>query len=297
MSLGNLCLFTVLAAIVLLPPVRKLEVEIKLSDTGTANPPNIAIPPAVFLPVQTRNPSALGPGKLLVASRALADPNFAETVVLLVHYDSEGVIGLILNRRTDLPISQVLAQLKTAKDLSNPVYLGGPVETPTVFGLLRSTDKLESAEHVFGDVYWISSKTALEKTLSSRPDPGVFHVYLGYAGWNAAQLRNEIRLGGWFIFQADNQTVFNANPRSLWRQMIKKTELEMAGCPNIARPQAPAAILKPPVVGILSGEADSRFNHGRASIGISSRGTKSHAAVEPFLFGPEASGFVSDDNL
>jgi putative AlgH/UPF0301 family transcriptional regulator len=295
MSLANLCLFTVLAAIVVLPPVRKLEVEIQLSDTGTANPPNIAIPPAVFLPVQTRSPSDLGPGKLLVASRALADPNFAETVVLLVHYDSEGVIGLILNRRTDLPISQVLAQLKTAKDLSNPVYLGGPVETPTVFGLLRSTDKLESAEHVFGDVYWISSKTALEKTLSSRPDPGVFHVYLGYAGWNTAQLRNEIRLGGWFIFQADNQTVFNANPDSLWRQMIKKTELEMARS-AAARAQAPAALLKPPVVGTLSGDADSRFNHGRASARISSRATKSHAAVERFLLGPKASGFVSDDN-
>jgi putative transcriptional regulator len=231
MSVGNLCLFTVLAAIVALPAVRKLEVEIRQSDIGTANPPNIEIPPALFLPVQTRNPRDLGPGQLLVASRELADPNFAETVVLLVHYDSEGVIGLILNRRTDLPISQVLAQLKTAKDLSNPVYLGGPVETPTVFGLLRSTDKLEGAEHVFGDVYWISSKTALEKTISSRPDPGVFHVYLGYAGWSTAQLRNEIRLGGWFIFQADNQTVFHANPDSLWRQMIKKTELEMAGVP------------------------------------------------------------------
>jgi putative AlgH/UPF0301 family transcriptional regulator len=246
MSLGNLCLFTVLAAIVALPAVRKLEVEIKQSDIGTANPPNIEIPPAVFLPVQTRNPRDLGPGKLLVASRELADPNFAETVVLLVHYDSEGVMGLILNRRTDLPISQVLAQLKTAKDLSNPVYLGGPVETPTVFGLLRSTDKLEGAEHVFGDVYWISSKTALEKTISSRPDPGVFHVYLGYAGWSTDQLRNEIRLGGWFIFQADNQTVFHANPDSLWRQMIKKTELEMAGCPTTARPPAPARISKPP---------------------------------------------------
>jgi putative AlgH/UPF0301 family transcriptional regulator len=235
MSLGNLCLFTVLAAVVALPAVRKLGVEIKQSDLGKENPPNIEIPPAVFLPVQTRNPRDLGPGKLLVASRELADPNFAETVVLLVHYDSEGVIGLILNRRTDLPISQVLAQLKTAKDLSNPVYRGGPVETPTVFGLLRSTDKLEGAEHVFGDVYWISSKTALEKTISSRPDPGVFHVYLGYAGWSTDQLRNEIRLGGWYIFQADNQTVFNTNPDSLWRQMIKKTELEMAGYPAAAR--------------------------------------------------------------
>src|SRR5262249_4853744 len=140
-----------------------------------------------------------------------------------------------------LPISRVLAELKTAKDLSDPVYLGGPVETPTVFALLRSTDTLEDAERVFGGVYWISKKTALEKTISSHPDPGVFHVYLGYAGWTAAQLRNEVQLGGWFIFQADNKTVFNANPDSLWRQMIQKTELQMAGHPTIAGPPGSSA--------------------------------------------------------
>ena len=239
MSAGNLCLFTVLATLVAFPGVRTLEVEIGQSDTRTANLPRIEMPPAVLLPVQSRNPRGLGPGKLLVASRELADPNFAETVILLVHYDAGGVVGLMLNRRTDLPISRVFAQLKAAKDVSDPVYLGGPVETPTVFALLQSTDKLESAEHVFGGVYWISTKAALEKAISSRPGPGVFRAYLGYAGWTTDQLRNEVRLGGWFIFQADNQTVFNANPDSLWRQMIKKTELKMAGLPIPPRPHAP----------------------------------------------------------
>jgi putative transcriptional regulator len=236
MSLGNLCFFTLLAAFVAFPAVRKLEVENRQSYTRTPNSPNIEMPPGVFLPVQSRNPRDLGPGKLLVASRELADPNFAETVILLVHYDTEGVLGLMLNRRTDLPISRVFAQLKTAKDFSDPVYLGGPVGAPTVFALLRSTDTLEDAEQVFGGVYWISTKTALEKTISSRPDPGVFHVYLGYAGWTTGQLRNEVRLGGWFIFQADNETVFNPNPDSLWRQMIKKTELKMAGCTHCSGP-------------------------------------------------------------
>lgn len=245
MSPGNLCFFTVVAAMVAFPAVRKLEVEIRQPDTRTANPPKIEIPPAVSLPVQSRNPGELGAGKLLVASRELADPNFAESVILLVHYDAEGVVGLMLNRRTDLPISRVFAQLDAAKGRSERVYLGGPVETPTVFALLRSTDKLEGAEHVFGGVYWISTKTALEKAISSRPDPSVFHVYLGYAGWTTDQLRNEVRLGGWFIFQADSQTVFNANPDSLWRQMIKKTELKMAWCPTTASPQAPVTLRCP----------------------------------------------------
>jgi len=241
MSLGNLYLFTALATLVAFPAVRTLEVGVGQSDIRTADLRRIEPPPAVFLPVQSKNPGDLGPGKLLVASRALADPNFAESVILLVHYDAESVVGLMLNRRTEVPISRVFAQLKAANGLSDPVYLGGPVETPTVFALLQSTDKPETAEQVFGGVYWISTKTALEKAVTSRPKPGVFHVYLGYAGWTTDQLRNEVRLGGWYIFQADKQTVFDANPESLWRQMIKKTELQMAGSPTPAGPEAPAA--------------------------------------------------------
>jgi len=186
------------------------------------------IPPTVFLPVQSRNPKDLGAAKLLVASRDLADPNFAETVVLLVRHDAEGVVGLILNRRTDVPLSRVFEGLKGAQGRSDPVYLGGPVERPAAFGLLQSQSKLEGAEHIFGRVYLITTKTLFEQTISARPDPGVFHVYLGYAGWTHDQLRQEVELGAWFIFQADARTVFDSDPDSLWSQMIGKTELKLA---------------------------------------------------------------------
>ena len=61
-----------------------------------------------LVPIQFRDPKNLGAGKLLVASRGLGDPNFAKTVILLVHYDEKGVVGLVLNRRTDVPLSRVL---------------------------------------------------------------------------------------------------------------------------------------------------------------------------------------------
>jgi len=185
--------------------------------------------PAVFLPVQTRNTKGLGAGKMLVASRDLGDPHFIQTVILLVRYDAEGVVGLILNRRTDVPLSRVLGDLKGAKDRSDPVYVGGPVETPAVFALLQSPAKIEGAEHVFGGVYLISAKTLFEQTISKRPDQGVFHVYLGYAGWTIAQLRQEVELGAWFFFPGDASTVFSTDPDALWPQMIRKTELKLAG--------------------------------------------------------------------
>jgi putative transcriptional regulator len=165
---------------------------------------------------------------LLVASRNLGDPQFAKTVILLARYDAQGALGLILNRRTDVPLSRVLESPKAAKDRSDPVYFGGPLEMPTVFALFQSPAKLEGAEHVFDGVYLIAAKPLFEQTLAARPDPGVFHVYLGYAGWTQDQLRMEVELGAWFIFPAEASTVFNADPDSLWLEMIRKTELQLA---------------------------------------------------------------------
>ena len=150
--------------------------------------------PASFLPIQFKNPKDLGIGKLLVASRGLGDPHFARTVILLVHYDENGVVGLFLNRRTDVPLSQVL-DLKAAKDRSDLVYIGGPMEPLATFALFQSSAKIEKAENIFAGVYLISDKGLFEKTISAQPDPNVFHVYLGYAGWTQSQLRTEVQLG------------------------------------------------------------------------------------------------------
>ena len=102
----------------------------------------------------------LAAGKFLVASRDLSDPNFARTVVLLVHYGEEGVLGLILNRQTDTPMSRVFRELNEAR--KDPVYEGGPVEKTVVLALLRSKTKPDEAERVLPDVSLISSQTLLE---------------------------------------------------------------------------------------------------------------------------------------
>ena len=223
--------FTILVAMVAFGPLEntgQVANEISRPHGINAFEVKTEFPSPVFLPVQSKNLKDLAAGKLLVASRDLADPNFAHTVVLLVHYDDNGVVGLVLNRRTDLPLSRVFDKLKAAKDRSERVYLGGPVETPAVFALLQSPKQLEGSEHVFGGVYLINTKALFEQAISARPDPGGFHVYLGYAGWAKDQLRMEVAQGAWFIFQADARTVFSADPDSLWPQMIRKTELKLA---------------------------------------------------------------------
>jgi len=177
---------------------------------------------------QSTRPQSLAAGKLLVASRDLADPNFAETVVLLVHYDNEGVVGLVINRRTRIPISRALEELKGSKGRSDRIYAGGPVGRTGVLALLRSQEKLEGGDHVFGDVYLLTRGEVLSKAMESEAKADAFHVYLGYAGWTPKQLEGEVRLGAWFIFAGDASLVFAANPETVWQRLIEKTEERVA---------------------------------------------------------------------
>jgi putative transcriptional regulator len=244
MSLRKLCLYAMLATVLAFAAAGRLNHYTEKSDvletgvpektrpsasTLTANfPVESQATPTGFLAVQFKNSKSLRAGQVLVASRNLGDPHFAKTVILLVHYDAQGVLGLVLNHRTDVPLSRVLDSFKAAKDRSDPVYLGGPLETAAVFALLQSPAKAEGAEHIFGGVYLINSKPLFEQTISAQPKPDVFHVYLGYAGWTQGQLQQEVELGAWFIFPPEAGTVFNADPDVLWPEMIRKTELQYA---------------------------------------------------------------------
>jgi putative transcriptional regulator len=173
----------------------------------------------------------LAAGKLLVAKET--DRRFAQTVILLVEYDAQGALGLTINRRTDVPIAEAL---QNASGWTDPVFLGGPVETSAVFALLRSGDKQDGMKTVVDEVHWVTSREVLEKLLSEGPASGTsgakgastMRVYLGYSGWGAGQLDNEVKLGSWHIFDASADLVFDADPATVWKRLKDRTEQRFA---------------------------------------------------------------------
>jgi len=175
-------------------------------------------------------------GKLLIAKPELSDPNFANTVVLIVHYDEEnGAVGLTLNRKTNVPLSKVFPGAKGAKD--DPVFEGGPVETGTAQALLRSHEKVENATHIFGDVYASGDKDVIEKLLSAGTNPSAFRLYVGYGGWAAGQLEREIEIGGWSVLRGKPDIVFDGEPESLWQRLQQQTDTRIA---QLIGPQRPS---------------------------------------------------------
>ena len=176
---------------------------------------------------QSTNTGDLGVGRLLVSSRGLGDPNFVQSVVLLIQYDQQGAVGLMINRRTQAPISRILKDVDTAKRGTDPAYVGGPVELDSVLALLRSQKKPDDATPVISEVYRVSTKAALEKALAASSGPGDVRVYLGYCGWGPGQLDNEMSLGGWWIFSGDAKLVFDPHPETVWSRLIAQTEQQI----------------------------------------------------------------------
>jgi putative transcriptional regulator len=177
---------------------------------------------------QSKSIVDLGAGKLLVSAKELPDPTFAKSVVLLFQYDQNGAAGLMIDRRTEVPISRVFKDLDTAKHASDPIYLGGPVEMQAILGLLRSQDKPDETTSVLREVYLVSRKTPLEKALTAASGGNEVRVYLGYCGWAGGQLENEVKLGGWWIFDGSAGLVFDPNPGSVWGRLIARTEQQIA---------------------------------------------------------------------
>lgn len=178
----------------------------------------------VGLMAQSSNPRDLRTGQFLVAARKFPDPTFAQTVIVLTSYSQGGAMGLIINRQTIVPMLRAVPVAKT----SDPVYSGGPVSVPAVYGLLRSPSRPEQTTPVLGDIYMISERALLEKTVSASPSAERFHAYMGYCGWGRGQLDNEVEQGAWFIFSGRPDMVFDAEPDSLWSRLVALTERQIA---------------------------------------------------------------------
>lgn len=185
-------------------------------------------------PGSSRSEARLARGKFLVASRHLRDPNFSETVVLLIDYNWHGAMGLVINRPTELRLSTVLPEIKGLEQRTDTVNIGGPVARSQILLLIESSSKPKESSLVFKDVYVSSSQTVLQRMIDDADAGEKFRVYAGYAGWAPGQLNREVSRGGWHVLEADPETVFDRAPADVWPELIRRSSVRWV------KPQSPA---------------------------------------------------------
>ncbi|HVN88064.1 MAG TPA: YqgE/AlgH family protein [Candidatus Binatia bacterium] len=178
--------------------------------------------------VVSTSPIRPAAGRLLVASRNILDPNFAQTVIALLAYDETGALGLVLNRPTKVRLTTALPQLKDVGDLPDVVFIGGPVGRSQMMALFRSAQPVKSAHRVFDDVYVSGNLDALRRALKPKGTRGGVRAYAGSSGWGPRQLDNEIARGDWYLAEGDARIIFAANPAEVWETLIQRVSGEWA---------------------------------------------------------------------
>lgn len=167
----------------------------------------------------------LGKGVLLVARPGLADPNFRQTVILICDHGPDGTLGLVLNRPTNLLLSEALSDVPSLQGTAHLLFAGGPVQPDAMLMLFRLTREPVHARRVLEGIYLGGNLKDLERVLTKPAATEAFRAFAGYAGWGPGQLASELTQGSWRVLPADAASLFEKNPADLWKELNDRPEL------------------------------------------------------------------------
>jgi putative transcriptional regulator len=150
--------------------------------------------------------------QFLIAMPAMADPNFAGSVVYVCEHSDKGALGLVINRPTELTLATLFDKIDLKLEIApwkdEPVFFGGPVQTERGFVLHKPPGSYSSSLAVSEDIALTTSKDVLEAVAEGR-GPGKMLVTLGYSGWGVGQLEHEIGQNAWLTVAADAEIIFD----------------------------------------------------------------------------------------
>ena len=172
---------------------------------------------------QEFSPTSVSKGVLLVASPSLSDPNFHQTVLLIIEHGRRGTVGLILNRPTNVLLSEALPDFTVLKRTSHRLFAGGPVGQTQLVLLFRLTQVLPDTRRIIDGIY-VGTPLVLERVMTQPKPTETFRAFAGFAGWAPGQLEHEMLEGAWGILPSDAFTIFDKDPATLWPDSINRLQ-------------------------------------------------------------------------
>ncbi|MFQ5938561.1 MAG: YqgE/AlgH family protein [Alphaproteobacteria bacterium] len=164
-------------------------------------------------------------GQLLIAMPAMQDPRFARTVIFICAHNSDGAMGLVVNKLFgSLTFSELLEQVGIeATGVKNQirVHFGGPVESGRGF-VLHSPDYVKEGTLVVESDIALTASVDILKAIAEGQGPRHSFLALGYAGWGPGQLDSEIQANGWLHVPADPSLVFDDDLDTKWKRAMAK---------------------------------------------------------------------------
>ncbi|MGY0067640.1 YqgE/AlgH family protein [Streptomyces sp. QTS137] len=172
-------------------------------------------------------------GRLLVATPALADPNFDRAVVLLLDHDEEGSLGVVLNRPTPVGVGDILEGWADLAGEPGVVFQGGPVSLDSALGVAvvpggtgtGATAAPLGWRQVYGAIGLVDLEAPPELLAAAL---GSLRIFAGYAGWGPGQLEDELAEGAWYVVESEPGDISSPAPERLWREVLRRQRGELA---------------------------------------------------------------------
>lgn len=165
-----------------------------------------------------RNKIAPEKGRLLISEPFLQDPNFERTVVLLCEHNDEGSFGFILNKPAIVKVSEVMDELK---NFDEQLFIGGPVQQDTLHFIHREP-KIEGGTGVIDKIEWGGNfEHVLFLADTKQLDPVKVKFFLGYSGWGAGQLEEELAEDAWIVCDfVSEELLFETDANNMWKKAL-----------------------------------------------------------------------------
>ncbi|MGH8456191.1 MAG: YqgE/AlgH family protein [Stenotrophobium sp.] len=182
----------------------------------------------------TKSAESTFKNQFLVAMPGLEDENFDHSVTLMCEHSDEGAIGLVINRPTELKLSEMMSQMGLdhgALDQELSVYWGGPVQPERGFVVHREPDGWESCMPMDGGLYITTSRDIL-RAIGLGEGPKDYIIVLGYAGWGAGQLESEILGNSWLNTPVDKAILFQTPARDRWQAATRLLGVDVTQLSN-----------------------------------------------------------------
>ena len=158
-------------------------------------------------------------GRILVSEPFLLDSYFKRSVILLGEHGTEGSVGFILNKPTDLTLNDALEDFPP---FDMPLYFGGPVQTDTIHFLHTLGEQLEGSKEILPGIFWGGSLETLKLLIDTNQiNKEEIRFFAGYSGWEPRQLEDELKGRTWIVSNCKKNFAFSTQPEELWGEVLR----------------------------------------------------------------------------
>lgn len=173
----------------------------------------------------------------LIAMPNMADPHFTRTLTYIAEHSDQGALGVIINRPIDMTLQTLFDRVELPLEAdgfsAQPVYFGGPVQTDRGFVLHRPAGDWHSTLRVNDEIALTSSRDILQ-AIGATGEPREVLISLGYAGWTAGQLEDELAQNAWLTVPADLDIIFDLPPEERLAAAMQKLGVDFAKLSEVA---------------------------------------------------------------